>query len=219
MRFQMLAPVVLVAAILVFAGSAQADPITPALSFGNIKIGTRMDGFDAGWAFSVNSSSLVTALGFIDLSTFGFGLGTGVTKEMTVTIWTDAGTLLASAIVPAGTAGTLIDGFRYVNMSSALRLDPGNYVIGSHVNDGLGGPLIAVDTDSVITNPLITFRGGRECCYPGAANPSFPNEPSGANGDFGPNMLITAVPAPNTLTLLIVGMAGFVFCYRRRTVQ
>ena len=58
-----------------------------------------------GWSFTLSSTITVTDLGYFD-----FG-GNGLNDAHDVGIWTSTGTLMVSATVPAGTAGTLVGRF------------------------------------------------------------------------------------------------------------
>ena len=61
-----------------------------------------------GYAFTVSSPIRVTKLGVWDSGS------DGLTDPHAIAIWTSTGTQLVQATIPAGTPGTLIDGFRYL---------------------------------------------------------------------------------------------------------
>src|SRR5512133_1412902 len=76
-----------------------------------------------GWAFTISSPVFVTQLGLWDQG------NNGLNASHVVTIWTSTGTLMAQTTIPSGTGATLIDGVRYVSITSVL-LPVGSYTIG-----------------------------------------------------------------------------------------
>jgi len=71
--------------------------------------------------------------------------GDGLANSHVVTLWEHSTqTIMASATVPAGTAAPLVDGYRWVPLSSTVTLNYGSYyVIGAHTDgiDNWGIPL------------------------------------------------------------------------------
>jgi hypothetical protein len=180
---------------------------TPALSFtGGGLFGATTGTF--GWSFTLSSTITVTDLGYFD-----FG-GNGLNEAHDVGIWNSAGTLMVSATVPAGTAGTLNDGFRYVLVPATL-LPPGDYVIGGFESGASGDPVV-VQASTITTAALITYDGSRST---GGAALTFPTGDASANPNsyFGPNFMFTTVPEPTTLGLLLFGglTAGAFFRKRK----
>lgn len=81
-----------------------------------------------GWTFLHDGPGYtihLTKLGVVD------GAGDGLDASHRVGLWTLDGALLASATVPAGTAASLEDGYRYVPVGP-VELMPGAYVVGAH---------------------------------------------------------------------------------------
>ena len=163
-----------------------------------------------GWDFSLSSNVFVTDLGLWD-SFSGNGVGDGLVEAHTVTIWTSTGTLVTSAIVPAGSGGTLVDDFRYMSIAPTL-LIAGNYVIGAHyLESGDPTDLVAFGTTTVTTAAEVTF-GNQRSSTSGSGN-VFPNVASSGNGFFGPNFqFVTSLPNGNGVpegggTLLLLGAA------------
>jgi hypothetical protein len=183
---------------------------TPAVSFTG---GTSTISFATtfGYSFEVNTPLTVTALGVWDSQ------GDGLVEDHTVGIFTTSGsTPLASATVPSGTLGTLIDGFRYVSITDFL-LNPGTYNIGAFYPLGLD-PVIQ-NASTVTTDPRITYQqGGFDVLAGSLANPTTPT--AAANSSFGPNFLIapaaTSVPEPGTLALVGLAVGGLAFSRRRK---
>jgi hypothetical protein len=75
-----------------------------------------------GYAFTLSSPVLVTQLGLWDEG------NNGLISSHAVTIWTSTGTQLVQATIPAGTGGTLTNGFRYVSIAP-FSLAAGTYTI------------------------------------------------------------------------------------------
>ncbi|PYK29980.1 MAG: hypothetical protein DME57_08420 [Verrucomicrobia bacterium] len=179
---------------------------TPALSVsGGGLFGATTGTF--GWSFTLSSTISVTDLGYFD-----FG-GNGLNEAHDVGIWTSTGTLMVSATVPAGTAGTLVGDFRYVLVSPTL-LAPGDYVIGGFESGSSGDP-VEVQASTITTASMITYDGSRSTA--GAAL-TFPSGDASANGNsyFGPNFEFTAVPEPTTIGLLLFGGLGLCRFARKR---
>src|SRR4051812_48165491 len=74
---------------------AHAGPL--ALTFTGGAVNSSATDVMAGWRFSMNTSEVVDGLGVWDYQ------GNGLSAPHQVGIWTDAGTLVASAFVAAGT--------------------------------------------------------------------------------------------------------------------
>ena len=74
-----------------------------------------------GWSFSIVDSIDVTALGVFDY------MDDDLAFPHTVGLWFNGGPLITSTTISPG-AGTLNNGFRYVNIAPAS-LGPGDYVI------------------------------------------------------------------------------------------
>jgi hypothetical protein len=184
---------------------------TPALSFTGGTAHSASGDITDGWAFSLSSATLVTDLGVWDSSN-GTGIGDGLAESHLVTIWTGAGAQLVQATVPAGTGATLDDGFRYVSLTSALLLQPGNYVIGAYYSPASLDQTTFTAT-TVTTVPGVTITGSR---LTGGNN--FPSGDAGGNGGapdsyFGPNFQLpgqsASVPdASSTWMLLLLGVTA-----------
>src|SRR5580658_9419504 len=99
-----------------------AITFTPTLEFNNVEATV------LGWSFDVTSPITVTALGYWDYSEFSssptdtyccspFNTTPGLLDDHEVGIYNISGTLLASADVPAGTAGTLVGDSFYTSIA------------------------------------------------------------------------------------------------------
>lgn len=158
-----------------------------------------------GIRFTSSADLFVTALGVID------PWHVGSQPDTQVGLWDDdSHTLLASAVVPGGTAAPLINGSRFVDIppltltaGEAYRLamyipaGPNGYFMG---NEGSVNPLITVST--VYFDPFIGHLA-----YP-TANPY----PPSVAPPYGPNFVFTAAPEPASL----VGLALSLVLWRRR---
>jgi hypothetical protein len=86
------------------------------------------NGATLGWAFTLTSSITVDGLGVWDSGSNGLG------RSIQAGLWTGTGTLLASTTVTDGStpvASASASGRWLFNNIPALKLDPGNYLIGS----------------------------------------------------------------------------------------
>ena len=181
-----------VAATQIFAPNSRAQG-TPALSFtGGGSFGPFAGTY--GWSFTLTSTIMVADLGYFD-----FG-DNGLAASHDVGIWTSTGALLVSATVPSGSAGTLINDFRYVLVAPTI-LTPGNYVIGGF-DSGSTGDAITVGASTITTASGITYGASRSI---GGSSLTFPTGDAFGHPDsyFGPNFIF--VPEPTTLGLLLFG--------------
>jgi len=163
----------------------------------------------AGWAFSLTVPVVLTELGIWDGPNDDSGTGDGLAQSHLISIWTDSGVFVTSAVVPAG-GGTLLDDFRYVSIAP-MSLPVGNYVIGAfYEGDGLD-PLIS-NASTVTTVSGVGYNGSRSA----SGNAFPPGDPSGrANSYFGPNFqFTTSVPEPDVTVLLVFGLVGALIAAR-----
>jgi hypothetical protein len=195
----------LAATVLVLSASSTfAQPLTSAVTISGGLAGNNVDHRTVGWAFDVNRTIVIEALGWYDRD------ADGLSQSYEVGIWHDASqTLLTSATVPSGVAGALVDSFRYVNLASSFILHPGTYVIGGVA---VAPPDRIVERVQLQSAPAITYLGNR-------ANNTFtqqmlfPGETSPANqtpGFFGPNFQFI-VPEPST-GMLFAGSLALSIC-------
>jgi len=185
---------ILIAALLC---SVAAFADTAAIVPTGVSSGLDSRNFTTGWAFSLSNSISVTALGYFDAD------ADGLLSNHNVGIFTSGGTLLVSAIVPNGVAGTLNGGYRYIGISP-FALGAGSYVIGglsidsndpivyaaSAFNPAAGITLDA--TDLFTFNDVLAFPDQHGNTY---ANPNF-------------QFTSSAVPEPAVFSLMSLGLAG-----------
>ena len=173
-----------------------------------------------GEAFATyTTGSVVTHLGYYDSQ------GDGLVNSHTVNLFlsTSSGgsggpsSILASVVVPAGTAAPLVDGYRWVSLGTPLTL-PGNawYTLSAEV-DGvdLFGDLIS-GTSVTMDDPYYSYNGWSSS-YARYGNDPVSNEPN--FGSYAQsvypagNLGFAIVPEPSSLA---VGCAGFLaFLFRR----
>lgn len=205
MLFNLKAKLSSVAIAVVMATGAQAGTVAFDVSGG--VFGTTGDA-TLGYEFSVNSTVSITELGYFDFQSDGFA------ASHTVGIWDAMGALLASTTLASGMSGTLIDGFRYQSLTSALTLGVGTYRIGG-TNGGMAD--VYSQFRNVTNNtPFLTHGQSYVGWGAGLSRPTTTYDDAGAY--FGPNMIVSpaAVPVPAALPLLLAGIAGLGLMGRRR---
>jgi hypothetical protein len=166
------------------------------------------DNFTLGSSFTVGANPvLVTSLGVWDSNI------DGLASSKQVGIWTlagSAGTLVTSAIVPSGTAGTLVGEFRYTPVTPIVLSANTAYTVGVFYPTG--------DPDQLHDHSPITGGSG-EPSMSGDFN-SFSARFSATTGSFvepiggtagfayvGGNFQYTVVPEPGSLVLGLGGIA------------
>lgn len=155
-----------------------------------------------GWAFNLNTEVRLDRLGFFDSN------DDGLIASHDVGIWTTSGDLVASATVPSGTGGSLLGGFRYVNVVPSVQLPIGEYVIGGHFGGNTFGngsqELFIQGSSSIETHPFVEYVG-RAGDGPGFVFPT-PNPQTGGT-DFTAVNFQFNIPEPSTCIMLLMASA------------
>lgn len=151
--------------------------------------------YTTGWAFTTSGVLSVTALGYFDAG------GDGLSSFHDVGIFSSGGTLLVSATVPSGTAGTLNGDWRMVAITPYL-LPAGSYVIGG-ANHGSVDPGV-YESGSVTGAPGVTL--GNLGLYDWATGLAFPTQ-SAASHYLSPNFEFGSAAIPEPATALVAGAA------------
>jgi hypothetical protein len=187
---------------------------TPALTItgGNSTVGhSGNSSTTMGWRFDVDSTITITALGYYD------ALGDGLLEAHAVGVFDAAGSFLASASVPAGTAGTLIDSFRYSSIAP-LMLPPGAYTIGGTIGaDAMDAAIYSANgpvTVAGISIPVAASRYTESGSYTLLTYPDLNWPP--ANIYLGPNFEVLSVPEPSQALLLLVGLLALLPKFLKR---
>jgi hypothetical protein len=165
-----------------------------------------------GWVFSVNTPITVTSLGVYDQAGDD---GLSVSHDVGIFLQSNQ-SLLVSVTVPAGTAGTLIDGFRFESVSP-VALASGTYVIAMTMPDG-NADLQFIYASSFSTASEITYVNS---VFDASASLAFPHPAYDGDyspGLFGPNFTFddSTVPEPSTYSALGLGLAALLAFARRR---
>ncbi|WP_417319476.1 DUF4082 domain-containing protein [Emcibacter sp.] len=167
--------------------------------------------YTLGWEFTANTDISVTSLGQFDFE------GDGLSNDADIAIWESNGTLVASTTIAAGTSGTLIDYFRYVDISPVLLSAGQSYIIASYIaNDqalDLGnGAIFTVDPAITVLNDRFDFANS-------LVFPTEINSLGAFDGWFGPNFQFTTqqVSEPGMLALLGLSLTGFAALRRRKS--
>jgi len=158
------------------------------------------------WRFQALSDLRVSSLGSWDENS------DGLPSPVDVGLWDDVGNLLASVVVPSGTAATLDNGFRFSLLGADVELSAGNfYRVGSSVQSG---QIEYRANSDIVVDSAIDFDRGY---FARSSNVlTFPvNEtltPDVADF-FGANFQYQPIPEPSSA--LILGLGAVVLLPRR----
>ena len=159
-----------------------------------------------GYAFALSSAVTLTNLGLFDSGS------NGLNTSHAVTIWTSTGMQLVQATIPAGTGGTLINGFRYVSIAP-FTLAAGTYTIAGFYGANSNEVLSQTSITSASGVSYGDSRSALGFAFPPGNSFLLPN------GYFGPNFEFnTGVPTPDlgsTVSLLGFALLGLAALRRK----
>jgi len=177
-----------------------ADGLGPGISIGDRTIGV-------GFTVGINRF-LVSALGVYDNDGDGLGI------NRTVSLWTETGTLLSSAIVPAppNDTSTFLDAatnFRFITLPTPVMLAPNTtYRVAVYYPDNPDTDRLLISSDYVFpSEPAISFIDPSGYISASTFNPlTFPANSTGSVFRATGNVYGTEVPEPSALGgLLAIG--------------
>lgn len=165
-----------------------------------------------GFRITAEQSMVVTALGIVDSG------APGLASAHEVGLWTDAGTLLASATVAAGTDARLADGFRFADIAP-IALNAGQtYRIGAVFFLGNGDN--EIEAVMLASPPSVTLLDPGLSVSASGSLLGFPvqfSAPNAAAANFQFEVGIPGVPELRSDLLLVLGLAGLAAWVRRRS--
>ena len=193
---------------LITAAAALSSPAHAYLAVTLTSPGIEYSGseYTLGFEFSVAEDTTIVALGAYDSGQDGLN-GTAE-----VGLWDTSGNLLASATVPTGTAGTLVNDFRFASIAPYALTAGVQYIIGAFEPDDLASSLNTGQGGSGFVDPNVTIYQDQYSNFNSAF--SFPDtsdfNPGGAW--LGANFITaSAVPETSTWAMLALGFAGLGF--------
>jgi len=189
---------------LVLSGAVMAQH---AINFddGSGLIGANSDQ-SVGWQFDVNTAVFATHLAWHDDG------GDGLVARHEVGIWDSGGTLLTSAIIPAGTVATLDGIWRVVDIPDVLLAVGSGYIVGGY--NGSTSDVMRYDVDNHVVDSRLDFV---DATFSGI-NGIFERPTSFSVADtgfYGPSFKLDAVPEPATMAALGLGVAAMLRRRRR----
>jgi len=200
--------VLAISAAMMLSGGLRASTIAVIPGGGGLENHSYNGDVSFGWQFILVSTVTVTDLGYFDAG------NDGLFDTHPVGIFNSTGSLLVSATVPAGTTGTLLDGFRFTAVPAAV-LGPGSYTIGAYANsssldDFLSGTSLSTPVSGLTLGTAVQSDFGSSSLTFPTQNDSF-----AAEGFFGPNFITSDVPEPDGWSMLALGMLALMLVRRR----
>jgi len=192
--------------------------------FGGSLSSTYSQNFEAGLEFTVGAQNLdVTSLGILGLN-MNSNIGNPLVVDHIVSLWTSSGTFIESVTVPAGTGGTLVNGFYFSDLATPVTLSAGqSYVLGANY-DNPAASMFSNDYFFYNTAPQMQALISSDFTYDTGFytfGSGFPT--NGVTGTYvGANLeynvaAATNTPVPSTLVMssILIGMFGAVWSHKR----
>lgn len=141
-----------------------------------------------GWEFETTASVEITALGIWDSD------GNGLDVEVPIGLWNDAGQLLATTDLPAGTTARLVDGFRYADITPVKLPSGKRFVVAALYTPQMKDGNVSGGANISLAAPLRWIRACRtrseSLSIPTATVPT--NSGDELLGNFGPGFLMAS---------------------------
>lgn len=193
---------------------AQASPVAAVVitTIGNSS-SSAYTSFTLGYRFEALAATSVVSLGVWDYQ------GNGLAQAHAVGLWDSVGSLLASVSVAAGTADLLDSGYRWVDLSSSIRLSAGQaYTVAAYYNS-INSDLVADLVDAVTVDSRVDVQGSVQ--RPGgslafATESVHPFNPGDFSYGGGNVRLNNDVPEPATIALAAIGLLSATLARKRR---
>lgn len=190
-----------------FATSASATTSAPAITFDSLSnVGTSTV-WNLGFEFIANQTLDVVALGSL---TAGIG-----GSPVQVGLWNSSGNLLASAAVTG--SSTTLNQFSYTSVAPVQLTAGSTYFVAS-----VGYTAYGWNPTNAASSPLITYV--KDAWNYNGTTLSFPDKTEGRtslgdSGFYGANILVTAVPEPETYAMLLAGIGLIGGAVKRRKAK
>ena len=201
----------LVATFIDLAATIPASAVTAVLNDGGGPPAGHTNFDDAGWQFITTAPVSITALGL-------FANG-GLVQSHQVSIYSTAGVLQTSVVVPTGLTPDA-QGYVYANLGTPFLLQSGTWLIlASYAKSSPDRMRVGANGtgSSVVVSAPLTFNGA--FVYSNSFTPVDPNNPAPGNNSFGPaassaaffgpNFQFTVAPvtpAPSSILLVGIGL-------------
>ena len=176
------------------AVTARADTVGFTTAGGFALSGALFD--TLGYTFTLAAPIQVTQLGFWDFN------ANGLEAAVPVTLWNSAGTVQATATVPAGANANELNQYLYVTLATPVTLAAGTYTLGAYVTGG--DDAFQGQITTITPAAGITYGASRAGTGTGDPTTDVFNNP---RSYFGPNFQFV-VPEPSTWAMLGSGVVG-----------